>query len=131
MKEIFKSQNLVAPERSTSLFSKERKLDTHLSSKTIKEEAIRKAEALCQKLSVFSKIPVTAKSIPPLNSAQLQKKQRQKEREATAGKGWGYMSKQELTEEVKRDLRTIQLRNLIYPNKFYKSNDSKKLPQYF
>ena len=62
---------------------------------------------MCQKLSIFSKIPITAKSIPPLNNAKLQKKERQKEKEMTAGKGWGHMPKQELTEEVKRDLRTI------------------------
>ena len=41
------------------------------------------------------------------------------------------MPKQELTEELKADLRAIQLRNFIYPNRFYKSTDLKKLPKYF
>lgn len=41
------------------------------------------------------------------------------------------MPRQELTEEVKADLKAIQLRNFIYPNRFYKSSDFKKLPKYF
>ena len=38
------------------------------------------------------------------------------------------MPKVELTEEIKADLKAIKLRNFIYPNRFYKSNDSNKLP---
>ena len=49
----------------------------------------------------------------------------------TAGKAWGEMPKVELTEEIKADLKALKLRNQIYPNRFYKTNDSKKLPQYF
>lgn len=41
------------------------------------------------------------------------------------------MPKVELTEELKADLKALKLRNFIYPNRFYKTNDSKKLPQYF
>ena len=41
------------------------------------------------------------------------------------------MPKVELTDELKADLKALKLRNFIYPNRFYKTNDSKKLPQYF
>ena len=41
------------------------------------------------------------------------------------------MPKVELTEELKRDLKAIQYRSHIFPNKFYKRNESSKLPQYF
>ena len=41
------------------------------------------------------------------------------------------MPKVELTEELKADLRALKLRNYIYPNRFYKTPDSKNLPQYF
>lgn len=49
----------------------------------------------------------------------------------TTGKNWGNMAKVELTEEVKADLRALKLRNQIFSNRFYKTNDSKKLPEYF
>ena len=49
----------------------------------------------------------------------------------TAGKNWGYMPKVELTEEIKRDLKAIQYRTHIFRDKFYKKNDSKKLPEFF
>eukprot|EP00350_Pseudokeronopsis_sp_OXSARD2_P005673 CAMPEP_0170558290 /NCGR_PEP_ID=MMETSP0211-20121228/34226_1 /TAXON_ID=311385 /ORGANISM="Pseudokeronopsis sp., Strain OXSARD2" /LENGTH=139 /DNA_ID=CAMNT_0010870099 /DNA_START=40 /DNA_END=459 /DNA_ORIENTATION=+ len=101
------------------------------SSSNIEELAIKKAEDIYKKLSIFNKIKVTDKEIPPLKNDKLQKKERKKEKELTAGKQWGSMKKVELTEEVKRDLKTLKLRNFIYPNKFYKSNDSSKLPQYF
>ncbi len=114
-----------------SIFNKTRGLDQHLDSETIKDEALKKAEALCNKLNIFSKISATAKSIPPLNNAKLTKKERLKQKELTAGKGWADMPQPEITDEVRADLKAIQLRNFIYPNRFYKSNDSKKLPKYF
>ena len=41
------------------------------------------------------------------------------------------MAKVELTDEVKADLRAIRLRNQIFKDRFYKTADSKKLPEYF
>lgn len=41
------------------------------------------------------------------------------------------MSRVELTEEVKADLRAIKLRNQIFKDRFYKSSDFKKLPEFF
>ena len=41
------------------------------------------------------------------------------------------MPQVELTEELKADLKALKLRNYIYPNRFYKTPDSKNLPQYF
>ena len=66
-----------------------------------------------------------------MNNIELKQKERRAQREATAGKAWGEMPKVELTEELKADLKALQLRNFIYPSRFYKTNDSKKLPQYF
>ncbi|CDW73524.1 UNKNOWN [Stylonychia lemnae] len=118
-------------ENQPSIFSKTRHLDTKTDSSNIQDEALKKAEALYNKLNIFNNIPANAKQIAPLNNIQLQKKERQKKKEESAGKAWGYMPKQELTEEVKADLKAIQLRNFIYPNRFYKSTDLKKLPKYF
>jgi Fcf2 pre-rRNA processing len=41
------------------------------------------------------------------------------------------MPKVELTEELKADLKALKLRNYIYPNRFYKTSDSKTLPKFF
>jgi len=41
------------------------------------------------------------------------------------------MKKVELTDEVKSDLRAIKLRNQLFKDKFYKTSDAKKLPEYF
>ena len=49
----------------------------------------------------------------------------------TTGKGWGEMPKVELTDEIKNDLKAIMFRNQIFPKRFYKNNDSEKLPTYF
>ena len=76
-------------------------------------------------------MPLTGGSLPPLNNVVLKQKERRIEREKTAGRAWGEMSKVELTEELRADLKALKLRNFIYPSRFYKTNDSKKLPQYF
>lgn len=93
----------------------------------------RKAEEIFQSLSLFAsgKVAANAKSIKPINSVELDKKERQKQREENAGKAWGYMPKVEMTEELKMDLKAIQMRNQIFPKRFYRGNDSQKLPEYF
>ena len=51
----------------------------------------------------------------------------------TTGKGWGEMAKVDLEKDIalKNDVKAVKLRNAIYSNRFYKSNDSKELPKYF
>ena len=85
------------------------------------------------KHSLFAsgKIAANAKSIKPINSVKLDKKARKEERVQNAGKEWGSMPKVEMTEELKMDLKAIQMRNQIFPKRFYKGNDSEKLPEYF
>ena len=41
------------------------------------------------------------------------------------------MPKVELTPEIRNDLKAIQMRNQIFSKRFYKNNDSQKLPEYF
>lgn len=106
-------------------------LDNAADSATVEEQAIRKAEALLAKHNIFNTVSLTGGSIQPMNNIKLKQKERQAQREATTGKGWGDMPKVELTEELKADLKALKLRNFIYPSRFYKTNDSKKLPQFF
>lgn len=49
----------------------------------------------------------------------------------TTGKGWFNMKQPELTDEVMMDLKAIKMRNLIYRKRFYKGNDTNKLPTFF
>ena len=79
----------------------------------------------------MEKIPADAKKIKPLNSLWLDKKERQKQRELDAGKAWGHMPKVELTDELRNDLKAIKMRNQIFSKRFYRNNDSDKLPRYF
>ena len=76
-------------------------------------------------------LPADAKQISPLNNVKLEKKKRAAQKELTAGKNWGDLPKQELTEELKADLRVLRLRKHIFPKRFYKKADSDVLPSYF
>ena len=94
-----------------------------MNSSNVEDEKKRRAEKLYQEHSLFAsgKVAPDAKQIKPLNSIKLDKKERQEEREKNAGKAWGYMAKQELTEEIKNDLRAIQYRNQIFTKRFYRN----------
>ena len=58
-------------------------------------------------------------------------RQKKAEREKTKGSDWFDMKAPEMTEEVKRDLEILQMRNAIDPKRFYKKNDRTVLPKYF
>ena len=58
-------------------------------------------------------------------------RQKQQERSKTKGSDWFDMKAPEVTEEVKRDLEVLQMRNAIDPKKFYKKNDRNVLPKFF
>ena len=114
-----------------SYFTKSRHDQT--GSLNVQDAKKRKAEEIFKSLSLFASgtIAANAKTIKPINSVELDKKARLKERESNAGKAWGYMPKVEMTEELKMDLKAIQMRNQIFPKRFYRGNDSQKLPEYF
>ena len=136
LKAVFakKTADFFKKKQDPSIFRKvrgEKTLDLAADSKTVQEEAMKKAEALLKSSNVFNNVPLTGASISPLNNIKLKAKERREDREKTAGRAWGEMPKVELTEELKADLKALQLRNFIYPNRFYKTNDSKKLPKYF
>ena len=148
LKDIFKTKDVYKGQDAPSLFTKSRA--EQVNSSNLENDKMAKAEAVFQKFALFGepspkpvtkgvdikgkqveKIAADAKKIKPLNSLWLDKKERQKQRELDAGKAWGYMPKVELTEELKNDLKALRMRNQIFPKRFFKSNDSDKLPQYF
>ena len=70
-------------------------------------------------------------SIKPLNHRYLEQKDRRVEHSKTTGEGWFNMKAPELTPELKEDLKTIQLRHIIDPSRFYKKLDRNNLPKFF
>ncbi|XP_062411786.1 deoxynucleotidyltransferase terminal-interacting protein 2 [Sardina pilchardus] len=70
-------------------------------------------------------------SIPPykesLNAAKLKRKV---EREKTTGDGWYNMKAPEMTDELKNDLKAIQMRSAMDPKRFYKKNDREGFAKY-
>ncbi|XP_043064669.1 deoxynucleotidyltransferase terminal-interacting protein 2 isoform X3 [Drosophila ficusphila] len=53
------------------------------------------------------------------------------ERAKTAGSGWFDLSATDITEEMRNELKIIQMRSVLNPKHFYKKSDSKSLPKYF
>jgi len=84
-----------------------------------------------------AKLPASAvsrgfSSVGEVGALMPSKASKKRARPDTAGAAWGHMPAQELTEDLKRDLQIIRMRNVLDPKKFYKSSDMKKeLPKYF
>ncbi|KAH8400617.1 hypothetical protein KR222_008738 [Zaprionus bogoriensis] len=53
------------------------------------------------------------------------------EREKTKGSGWFDLPATEVTDEMRNELKIIQMRSVLDPKHFYKKNDLKVLPKYF
>lgn len=53
------------------------------------------------------------------------------ERDRTAGKSWFEMVAPEMTEELKNDLKVLQMRETLDRAHHYKKSDWKQLPKYF
>jgi hypothetical protein len=70
-------------------------------------------------------------SIKPLNYKFLEQKKRRDENTKTTGDAWFNMKAPEMTEELKEDLKAVQLRHVIDPSRFYKKMDRNNLPKFF
>ncbi|ALC40407.1 CG1142 [Drosophila busckii] len=53
------------------------------------------------------------------------------ERAKTKGSGWFDLPATEITDEMRNELKIIQMRSVLDPKHFYKKNDLKVLPKYF
>lgn len=69
--------------------------------------------------------------IKSLNNKYLEQKARRIENAKTTGEGWFNMKAPEMTPELREDLKTIQLRHIIDPGRFYKKLDRDNLPKFF
>lgn len=69
--------------------------------------------------------------LPPRDTRPLLRQQRKLAPE-TAGKKWFDLPAPQMTDDMKRDLKLLQLRGTFDPKRFYKSSDHKKsLPKFF
>uniref|UniRef100_H2XUJ7 Fcf2 pre-rRNA processing C-terminal domain-containing protein n=2 Tax=Ciona intestinalis TaxID=7719 RepID=H2XUJ7_CIOIN len=69
--------------------------------------------------------------IPCAASRRSQVKQRRLERKKTSGKKWFNMKCPEITEEIRNDLKVLEMRSVLDPKRFYKHNDRKGTPKFF
>ncbi|XP_077986823.1 uncharacterized protein LOC144441159 [Glandiceps talaboti] len=70
-------------------------------------------------------------SVPPYKESQHQlRHQRKRERESHTGKNWYNMKAAEMTDELKNDLKVMQMRGTLDPKRFYKKNDVVGLPKF-
>jgi hypothetical protein len=76
----------------------------------VEDEKMRKANQIFESMNIFKGLPINAGSIKPMFNDKLEKKERLKQKEMTAGKAWGSMPKVELTEELRNDLKAIKFR---------------------
>ncbi|MCI4380760.1 hypothetical protein PGIGA_G00243770 [Pangasianodon gigas] len=71
-------------------------------------------------------------TVPPYKeSKHAAKLKRREERAKTTGDGWFNMRAPELTEDLKNDLKALQMRSAMDPKRFYKKNDREGFPKYF
>ncbi|CAO3617054.1 unnamed protein product [Cunninghamella echinulata] len=109
----------------------------------IKDNATKAAKLVSDAVSIIepgnesSSSPVTKnKSLITLKKVQeeskpLSRKERQLEREKTAGKGWFDMPRTEITPELKRDLEILKMRHILDRKRHYKKMGKNSDPKYF
>ncbi|ORX91174.1 Fcf2-domain-containing protein [Basidiobolus meristosporus CBS 931.73] len=89
--------------------------------------ALEDDDASAEQTKALEKLPTRK-----LLKAELPtRKELAKEKEKTAGAKWFDMPAPDITDELKRDLTLIKLRNVLDPKRHYKKDNSKELPKYF
>ena len=100
------------------------------------KQAVAKTTALVLNEDTLKKVESVAPGdnkleIKPKLGKKANKKLKKLERERTKGDDWYGMPATEVTEEVKRDLEVLKMRDALDPKRFYKKNATKELPKYF
>ena len=100
------------------------------------KQAVAKTTALVLNQDTLKKVESVAPGdnkleIKPKLGKKAIKKLKKQEREKTKGDAWYGMPATEVTEEVKRDLEVLKMRDALDPKRFYKKNATKELPKYF
>mmetsp|Transcript_22187 Transcript_22187/g.40828 ORF Transcript_22187/g.40828 Transcript_22187/m.40828 type:complete len:271 (-) Transcript_22187:23-835(-) len=73
---------------------------------------------------------IRGEKVRPVDDSRLKKQERKKEREEKLD-GWFGFTKRKMTPELEKELQAIQLRGYFDSKRFYKANDSDKLPTHF
>mmetsp|Transcript_7280 Transcript_7280/g.8345 ORF Transcript_7280/g.8345 Transcript_7280/m.8345 type:complete len:189 (-) Transcript_7280:139-705(-) len=75
--------------------------------------------------------PKTRVKEEEVKETEEEKRAKEKNKQRELQRDWFEIKTPALTQELKEDLRALQLRNYMDPKRFYKANDSKKLPKVF
>ncbi|XP_011402671.2 PREDICTED: deoxynucleotidyltransferase terminal-interacting protein 2-like [Amphimedon queenslandica] len=94
-------------------------------------EMTKRQEEIMKKSVITSDFEKKESAPPVLVSRYKLKKMRKVEREKSAGSNWFDMPAPEMTEELKNDLKVLQMRETLDRSHHYKKSDWKKLPKYF
>ncbi|XP_028857737.1 deoxynucleotidyltransferase terminal-interacting protein 2 [Denticeps clupeoides] len=100
-------------------------------SNSLKKLKVQKKQDEIMKKSVIGPDFEKKDSVPPYKeSKNAAKLKRREERAKTTGDGWYNMKAPEMTEELKNDLKVLQMRSAMDPKRFYKKNDREGFPKY-
>ncbi len=93
-------------------------------------KAIHGGEQVHKRLEAMA-VGAEVAEVKPKLGRKATKKLKKMERERTKGDAWFGMGAPEITEDTRRDLEVLQMRNSLDPKRFYKKNDHEALPKYF
>ena len=102
------------------------KKDTFLNEEEIISSKKKVEETLSKYCTLYDK-----NSLKPLNIEYINKKKNRENLNNSTGPKWFNMKKQELTPEIKQDLKAIQLGKFSSPFEFHKKNDKKGYEKFF
>ncbi|XP_034100847.1 deoxynucleotidyltransferase terminal-interacting protein 2 [Drosophila nasuta] len=128
--ELAEQINEAVENSDTHKMSKRKKI-TDLHYDTSESQKERKANVeLDMKKTVLTGEFAQSKALPTV-SRRKQPLLNRAERAKTKGGGWFDMPATEITEDMRNELKIIQMRSVLDPKHFYKKNDLKVLPKYF
>lgn len=103
-----------------SLISSEKRLGSPTSTSTINKLEQQKIDEIMKKDRLAN--TESQKVAPPVKSKSKIQKEKREKKAATAGKEWHHLSKPVLTDELKQELKVLNMRQFIDPKKFYKKS---------
>ncbi|GAB0091948.1 deoxynucleotidyltransferase terminal-interacting protein 2 [Sergentomyia squamirostris] len=103
------------------------------STRKVKETKSRDLHKINVEEEMKNAVDHSIERLPNLKQISLgqKKKINQELRDKSKGSDWFNLPATEMTDDVKNDLKILQMRSVLDPKHFYKKNDLKVLPKYF
>ncbi|XP_064554058.1 deoxynucleotidyltransferase terminal-interacting protein 2 [Drosophila montana] len=131
LNEVAERVNEASQNVGTHKLQKRQRTTTEINNEISEDVIVRKAnlEKDMQKAKQINGIE-QLKALPTV-SRRKQPILNRAERTKTKGSGWFDLPATEVTDEMRNELKVIQMRSVLDPKHFYKKNDLKVLPKYF